>query len=319
MSKTRTKRQHYVPQFWLRNFAISGQKDKVFVFDKNAEDVYISNVGNVASERDFYNLGAGKVSISLEPSLSVLESRASQILEKVTRRKSVGILSSKERIAFAEFIALQMARGTHTRHNLIFMNKQLKSKIKQMGFDPDKTKELFNNDQDAKEIAILSLPSFIEDISPHLLDKTWCLFETTETNPFYFSDNPIALHNEIDMRPYGNLGVAVKGIEIYVPLSSSLLLAILCPSHLEAVAQTYQALSKLDSTQEDYSSIRRLYFHLLSGNALQVHRENVSFLNSLQTRYSERQIFSCLQNFTLVKTMLSRNPMFKTGPRMNFS
>jgi Protein of unknown function (DUF4238) len=47
----------------------------------------------------------------------------------------------------------------------------------------------------------------------------------------YISDNPITLFNSKDFGFRGNLGLACFGIEIYLPLSSHLTLAIFCPSH----------------------------------------------------------------------------------------
>jgi len=63
---------------------------------------------------------------------------------------------------------------------------------------------------------ILQAPT---DFGPHFLNKIWFLAKATKTHPFMIGDNPVALQNHIDMEPYGNLGLGVKGIEIYFPLS----------------------------------------------------------------------------------------------------
>ncbi len=44
------------------------------------------------------------------------------------------------------------------------------------------------------------------------------------------SDHPLGMHNQIDHSPYGSIGLAVKGIEMYLPLSPTLTLAMFCPS-----------------------------------------------------------------------------------------
>ncbi|MDV5280161.1 DUF4238 domain-containing protein [Leclercia adecarboxylata] len=51
----------------------------------------------------------------------------------------------------------------------------------------------------------------------HLLKKDWYLLETSPERPFYVSDNPVVLKNSNDFGPYGNLGLAVRGIQIYLP------------------------------------------------------------------------------------------------------
>ncbi len=47
---------------------------------------------------------------------------------------------------------------------------------------------------------------------------------------FYVGDNPVARHNRFDFAPYGKLGFALKGIQVYLPLSSELTLCAYCPS-----------------------------------------------------------------------------------------
>jgi hypothetical protein len=54
---------------------------------------------------------------------------------------------------------------------------------------------------------------------------------------FYVSDNPVALNNRLNLGPYGNLGLAVKGIEIYLPLSANLIQCAFCPSIFMDVSQ----------------------------------------------------------------------------------
>ena len=63
------------------------------------------------------------------------------------------------------------------------------------------------------------------------MDKAWMLLESVPGIPFFTSDNPIALHNTNDYWPYGNLGLSVKGIEIYFPISSTLCLNLIYLEH----------------------------------------------------------------------------------------
>ncbi len=39
MADNRTKKEHYVPQCYLRNFAIDGHPDKIHVFDKTKAQI----------------------------------------------------------------------------------------------------------------------------------------------------------------------------------------------------------------------------------------------------------------------------------------
>lgn len=61
------KKQHYIPQFYLKRF---GQKEKIDVYDiEQKKFILNSNVANFASERFFYNIETEK----LESELSILK------------------------------------------------------------------------------------------------------------------------------------------------------------------------------------------------------------------------------------------------------
>ena len=61
----------------------------------------------------------------------------------------------------------------------------------------------------------------------------------------YISDNPLVMHNQKDFGPYGNIGLAVPGIEIYYPLSPNTILAYMCPL---ALKKTEEAHAKADKS-----------------------------------------------------------------------
>lgn len=57
-----TKKEHYVPQCYLRNFQIQGLPDKINVFDKQKEQVRTNqNILDNASERYFYDINIDKI------------------------------------------------------------------------------------------------------------------------------------------------------------------------------------------------------------------------------------------------------------------
>src|SRR5699024_1203978 len=79
---------------------------------------------------------------------------------------------------------------------------------------------------DRKNIFLDGILSQAEIISI-LLEKSWILFETTKENPFFISDNPVTLYNSINKDVRSNLGIALEGIEIYIPLSSTITLGLI--------------------------------------------------------------------------------------------
>ena len=51
MKSNNAKIQHYVPKFYLKNFA--NNKNKVHVFSKKDNNNFLSNIRNIASENFF--------------------------------------------------------------------------------------------------------------------------------------------------------------------------------------------------------------------------------------------------------------------------
>ena len=75
------KNQHYVPQLVLRNFTV-GDGKQIYVFDKQDEKSFITNIRNIAAETGFYNFDVKEFKFTIEPALSDLESNIYVAFEK---------------------------------------------------------------------------------------------------------------------------------------------------------------------------------------------------------------------------------------------
>jgi len=110
-----------------------------------------------------------------------------------------------------------------------------------------------------------------------LINKIWVLLESNKK--FYTSDNPIVRQNTINRNPHrGTLGINSDGIEIYFPLSPSLVLCLFC--------------------ERAYSWLKE---KRMPSNA-----ENIENVNSLQVIYSDRFVFSSQNDFELVEDMINK-------------
>src|SRR5205823_2451008 len=116
-SVAEAKNQHYVPQFLLRHFA--DQESRVlYTFDKQSKRTFAANPRNLAAEGYFYEFETEWGSMSLEPGLADLETRAATILEGVIRAESIGHLSPDDRVLLAIFFAVQFTRTRQVRENM---------------------------------------------------------------------------------------------------------------------------------------------------------------------------------------------------------
>ncbi len=322
---TVAKIQHYVPKFLLRSFG-TGKKDQLWVFDKASGRTFRTNAKNVASEARFYDFVVNGEHHSLEEGLSRIESQAKPVMERILHDDSVRTISAQDRAIFAAFLAIQFVRTRAFRMQWDDMHRLLREKIESMGHHvaPGSEAEAFMRPQTENDIKIDTARMILQapmHFGPHFLNKVWFLAKTTKSDPFMIGDNPLALQNHIDMEPYGNLGLAVRGIEIYIPLSSTRALAMWCPSVAKQVAEAASALRSLPvqltaAVVRDREGMLALDEALTYGTALTYKPEHVMNFNSLQVSRSERYVFSSMGDFSLPIRMVADHPLLRGGPRM---
>lgn len=307
------KNQHYVPQFLLRNFRINS-KNQIYAFDKTEEKSFKTNIRNIASENKFYNFLFEGFEASIEPFLSSFEGRLSALFNKILEEKNLTKITEEEKTLISWFILAQFFRSKFQKLNLEKMNNIINKRRESMG--AKKHEPLTDND-----ITVLISKSTLKSYEyiPLLLSKSWHLFKAPENNPFFISDNPITLQNYKKFGPYGNLGLAVPGIEIYLPLSKNLALGFFCKSHEEIFWDIYKKvydlkkqapslLNNLNMSLEQLENYKRSYN---DGEPINMLSENIENFNYLQTMFSTRYIFSSNDNFSLIEKMISDNVKFK--------
>jgi hypothetical protein len=93
MKAVRKAAQHYVPQFILRNFACNEKKTQIWVFSKKTSKIFQTNIRNVASEKDFYDIPIDGKEFSFDPTLTQLETYAAPIIKKIVKEENLEILA----------------------------------------------------------------------------------------------------------------------------------------------------------------------------------------------------------------------------------
>ena len=86
--------------------------------------------------------------------------------------------------------------------------------------------------------------------------------------------------------------------------------------------KTFKALCRVSTdfikrVEADKIRYERLMTGLETGQAIPSDNDIVMNINSLQVKSSSRFVYSCTDNFDLVRQMLKENPLFKHGPRMS--
>jgi hypothetical protein len=306
------KVQHYVPRFLLRNFG-TGKKDKLHVFDKQSDLVFATNVKNVAAESRFYDFEVGGATATIEPTLSGIEGSVKPILKSILEADSLRLLSIEDRAKFCVFLSVQFTRTKWFREQFRLLPSLLEQRLRRsLGEDADlsSAEDLIRVPDDNESVAqaahvILDAP---KDYAKQFANKLWVLVATDPRHPFLIGDNPIALQNKVDTWPFGNLGLAVQGIEIYFPLSPLRALAMFCPSHGELFLAAAAHEGEVGFAHEVLRAMEL-------GSPLDYPPECVLNFNSLQVRHAERFLFSNIDDFSLAREMIAAHESYKTGPR----
>jgi len=107
MSKNRTKRQHYVPRFYLAYFADA--EDMVWTYDTERNEVRAGTPENTAVETNFYSTKdeAGEYIDVLEEWLGGVEEKAAPLYPKLLMGE---VLSDQEKADFAVFLSSLFTR-----------------------------------------------------------------------------------------------------------------------------------------------------------------------------------------------------------------
>lgn len=320
--------QHYVPRFLLKNFT-KGKKPQIFVYDKSNDKQFKTNIKNIAAETGFYDIEIEGGEFTLEPGLSHLESNTSGIINKIVKERSILHLDEKERAILAVFLAVQFVRTKEHRIRFEQMGDLLREKLIAIGASEENIAELIGLQDGVPEEKMIGFKSIMdaEEFVPHFLNKTWGLFETNAKHPLYTSDNPITLHNENDYGFRGNIGLAVKGIQIYIPLSSTLCLGLLCPSIGDEFKKGYQDIKFIDKHLpgmvnkhlKNADATREFCECIENGTPIQLTEDHVTFMNSLQVMYSSRFVYCQEESLGLVKEMVTDDDKYRTGLKASAS
>jgi hypothetical protein len=321
------KVQHYVPQFLLKQFG-TGKKDKISVFDKQTDRTFATNVRNVAAESRFYDFTIAGRSESIEPGLSEMEGLAKRVIDKILSADSLNVLSDEDRGVLSLFCAVQLARTKGFREQFRSFPTLLKERMLSQGMREEDLKNIEPElrEPNDNELALMCA-DFISkeggEFAMLFAIKDWLLLATDQRDPFIIGDNPITRQNAMPIPgPYGKLGLAVRGIEIYCPLSPVRALGMWCPSLRETIEAKIREVEQanpivVQALAPRIARIKKLAEAFKSEGPLQYSAENVMNFNSLQINHAERYVFASNDEaFGLAKRMIKDREAYRKGPRM---
>ncbi|MCE1227016.1 MAG: DUF4238 domain-containing protein [Geobacteraceae bacterium] len=315
------KKQHYVPQFILKNFR-SGKKKRVHVFDKHRKTAYTSSVRDAACENGYYNIELDGGEFTLEGKLASLEGIAAGVIKKIVDHETLAGLDNKELSSFCLFCAVQLLRTEHQRDFGKQMQEAISSWLEKQEISVDQVEnfEVFDDDK-LKQSHVHNINALALQFAGHFMNKIMMLAKAPRGCEFVISDNPVTMYNHTPRLGRGNLGLVLDGIEIHMPLSKSLSVSFVCPKIMGELIEKTKKLRfvwSLGSVPRPpgFQDAEELVNAIESGRARELKPENIDFYNSLQVIQSTRFVYSSTGDFSLVEDMIRTNPECQHSPRI---
>lgn len=318
-------KQHFVPQNSLRRFTEDGEH--LFVFDKFKQEIRPSNVRDVAEERHFNRIPVDELPPEvachildpdgIERALGTIESDYNDLVGRIIHatdprthvRRILDALhltnprwfNRKQKEAMSFFIALQYVRTREFRNFMAEGAEKFAGAV--MKFVPPELRDEFAQVSDfgatknRKKLSHLNFivdPDVLSDYSDVLYKHIWVIGLNHTTHALYTSDHPVVRLPHV-RRPFrGNMGIACRGIEIALPLSSKHILFLCERSHFKA-------------------------YEPLEGRCIELSQPNVECYNSLQVMQSHRQVYCVNDDFDLARDICKKSPCVSSPGRDRIS
>jgi hypothetical protein len=210
------KRQHYVPQFLLRNFSVRGEGKQVGIFNLTSGTFVPDGKLARQAKKDYFYGKDGKT----EKLLQNLEDESAKIIARIITERRMPSWKKEEYSILLMFLIASHSRtpemASETQEMITKINRQAMLNVPQFKDIADKVSlEIDNPVGFALQTAVTMHP-ILTDM------KCKLLLNRTKTTRLILSDHPVVLYNQLfqDQNDHrGHIGYSSKGLEIYLPVT----------------------------------------------------------------------------------------------------
>lgn len=254
-----SKRHHYVPQFYMANFATdNGKGTKIFwVYDKRGNTRIQTPINTaVESGLNYITLPDGSRSDLIETGyFAPLDGAAAEVIASLQRPTKVA-LTNKEANILARFIAACSIRvrqhldtgkemGEQFVAELLRQHAGNKEKFDEtlhqaakLAANPESFKSAANAEDPEsfvanREFILAASLDLVEPLSKEIISMRWNILRAPEGHPFITSDSPVAVSaiGRENTRPVIGVGFGLPDAEIFFPISPKLCIYLSRKTH----------------------------------------------------------------------------------------
>lgn len=311
----KTKKQHYVPQCYLKAWRIENEKHQVYTYDEQTDMLRINNIADVASERYFYDMNLSDLfqnspygelfdkgiikdekTQGIENTLSTtIEKPLAEWLEKIIcdatnatpwHIRNCIFITPEKKTELSAYLAIQYIRTKSVRNSILNSADCLIQVLADMGVPKERIEEYTLSEDRGKMIhnKMLMDEENLNKIAHFFERLTWTLGINKTPKKLYTSDNPIGTRAHITHPFLSMSGLACRGIEVFYPISP------------------FVVLMMVDGTYHTHMNIYKNRYIIIDKEA------NIDYYNSILAVQAERFVFSSDGDIRLLKRMKEKDP-----------
>ena len=323
MPSNRKKKQHYVPQCYLEQWAIENTH-QINVYDKAKKENRQNNITDVASENYFYDIDFNKAfsgdekkttnysseelnELSHEQFIEnffadTIENELSMFLNFFKRKaeifnKKKHFISNFLRKRFSKQLAYQHIRTKSTRTTIDGMSDCLQQVLVAMNASENNIKA-FQTTKDSTKLIhgqMITNKAEIKKLSQTFNNYIWILAINKTNKEFYTTDKPITTRPHVTHQFMSMSGLASKGVEVFYPISPQIMLIMF--------------------EREYHKDIRNLDRHYFVIDNV----KDVDSYNALSAIFSTRFVFSKSGDFDIINELLKADNTIFDRPNISLS
>ncbi|WP_349946739.1 DUF4238 domain-containing protein [Lacrimispora sp. BS-2] len=240
------KKQHYVPQTYLRKFSFSdGSVQKIFSLHKDQSKIICTNIRDTAAERHFYTIKKSDdqyiweniYAKEIEPLMSNILSQITSQCENELIQDYSFVLTQEMKKQLSITMIFQLLRGRQSREFqrniysevVLSVIKDVRERFLPIDETKEKILKAAIEEDDYFKLASMQATFDIKRLEKYiniLIRKCFLVYRIIDNAEFITSDNPVMCLDALSLsaKPFNN-GLAQNTTVIYFPVTSRLLIA----------------------------------------------------------------------------------------------